>query len=206
MHLVANEKVWYRCFAEVPGVGYQSDSERRAKLPERDATPQVQSFNFSGSRTTSLSWPTRTGSTSASPVHELAFGDYRKESSNQARERVLNALELPGELLDYHFAIQGIAELLYQRRRSEPGNLEFIEWLASWDARLVETHEQLFRVNQDGGGYFSVFAFSFLIDLHEREGYLHEALALAERFSRFRSSDPVEKLRARVAQLRAEHD
>lgn len=198
--------LWYRCFADVPGVGYLGDAQRRIRLPQRDAVPELNEFDFDGRHHTSLSWRTPSGSTSASPVHEIAFGDLAKESSAQVREVVLSALELPGEPMDYHFAMQHAAELLYKRRRTEPAFLPFVEWLAWFDARLVETHEALFRISENSAEYLSVFALDFLVDLHEREGYLHEALALAERFARFRPNDStVIKLRERVAQLRTEY-
>lgn len=203
--MVRRRPIWYRRFADVPGVGYQGDDQRRSRLPERDLVPEVHEFDFDGTHSVSLSWTTRRGSSSASPVHELAFGDFAKESSAQVRERVLSALELPGEPMDYHFAMQGAAELFYGRRRTDPSFLPFVEWLAWFDARLVETHEPLFRVNEESSEYISVFALGFLVDFHEREGYLHEALQLAERFARFTPRVDISELRARVALLRSEH-
>jgi hypothetical protein len=197
---------WFRRFADVPSVGYPGDLQRRARLRDRDAVPEVHELDFDGERTVSLMWNTPDGSTSASPVHSLAFGDFRNESSEQARERVLSALELPGEIMDYHFAIQHVAELLYKRRRAEPQHLAFVEWLAWFDARLVEAHEPLFRISPESDEYLAVFAIDFIARLYEREGYLREALAFAERFARFRPRlDTVSELRARVAQLEAEH-
>jgi hypothetical protein len=173
-------------------------------LPDARATPEVHTYDFEGSRTVSLSWTTREGSGSASPVHHLAHGDFGEESSEAARERVLNALELPGELLDYHFAIQGVAEMLHRRRRTEPEVLSFVEWLCWLDARLANAHERYFRVTPETDQYFSIFAFRFLLDLHTTEGYLHEGLAIAEVFARFMPKE-LSELRGRVARLREEH-
>lgn len=197
--------IWFRRFAEVPGVGYQGDLQRRSRLADRDLVPEVHEFDFDGKKSISLSWTTRRGSSSASPVHELAFGDFASEASAAVQERVLNALELPGEPMDYHFAMQGAAELLFKRRRQEPSFLPFVEWLALFDARLVETHEALFRINADSSDFLKVFALDFLVDFHEREGYLHEALSLAERFARLRPRVDISELRARVQVLRTEH-
>lgn len=108
--------------------------------------------------------------------------------------------------MHYHFAVQGVAQLLFDRRRAEPQNLAFVEWLAWLDVRLVEAHERLFRSGPDSAEYLSVFAIDFLIDLHIREGFLREALAVSERFAHFRKRvDELAKLRARVALLGAEH-
>jgi hypothetical protein len=197
--------MWFRCFAELPDIGYPGDTKRRSKLSDHKAVPDVHEFDHGGERVTSLTWKTRDGSGSASPVHHLAFADFKNESSEHARERVLSALELPGEVLDYHFAIQGVAELLYRRRRTEPGQLAFVEWLAQLDARLVETQESSFRISPDRDEYFRVFALDFLVELNEREGRIREALAFAERFARFRPNvDTTSRLRARVEQLRGE--
>jgi hypothetical protein len=127
-----------------------------------------------------------------------------EESSLAARERVLNALELPGEVLDYHFALQGVAEMLHRRRRTESEVLPFVEWLCWLDARLANAHERYFRVTPESDQYLSIFAFRFLVNLHTTEGYLHEGLALAEAFARFMPEE-LSELRGRVARLREEH-
>jgi hypothetical protein len=163
-------------------------------------------FNSGGERIVALSWPSPEGTTSASPVHRLAFGDHQNESSAQARERVLAALELPGEIMDYHFAMQGVVDLLYKRRRTEPEYLPFVEWLAWLDVQLVEANSKLFRITPGKEEYLGISAFDLLVGLYEREGYLNDALAAAERFARFqRDTDTVTELKARVANLRAEH-
>jgi hypothetical protein len=108
---------WYRRFAAVPGVGYEGDLRLRERLPARNATPKVTRYEFDGSETISLMWPTLQGESSASPVHQLAFGIPADEPSEKTRERVLTALELPGELSDYHFAIQGAGDASWKRRR-----------------------------------------------------------------------------------------
>ena len=172
-----SKATWFRCFEEVPGIGYQSDPQRRGRLRQRDAVPDVKRFEFDGERTESLWW----GNSSQSPAHELAMSDSRKETSQQARERALNALELPGELTDYHFAMQGTVDIIYKRRKSEPQFLAFAEWLAWFDALLVEAYPDSFRISAEKDEYLRIVSIDFLVELHQREGYLHEALALAER-------------------------
>lgn len=197
---------WFRCFAEVPNVGYASDPQRRARLAARNATPTVERFRFERKEHVSLMWPSPSGGTSASPAHDLAHSYDREEASNTARERVLDALELPGQIMDYHFAMQGVGDLLHKRRRAEPWLFSFVEWLAWFDARLLESHRELFRIGDKADdGYLSVFSVGFLVDVHEDEGCVHEALALAERFAWYQPADVVERLRARAAGMLAEH-
>ena len=112
---------------------------------------------------------------------------------------------MPGEISDYHFAIQQAADELWKRRRDQPAQIGFVEWLSWWDARLVETHPEAFENPPGSGEYLRVPAFERIVGLYEREGFLHEALAAAERFEKFGGIN-VADLRARVAQLREEHE
>lgn len=198
---------WYRRLADIPGIGYAGDDARRARLPERDAKPRVQQFEFNGKQTSSLSWPTPGGGTSASPVHRLAFSARSEQSSApQLREDVLTALELPGEPSDYHFAMQHVADLLWKRKREEPEHLAFVEWVSWLDVRLVEAHPEAFKASPDREEYLAISAFHRLVDLYETEGFLRDALVAAERFARFRPAVDITELRARVARLDAEHE
>ena len=196
---------WYRRFAEIPGVGYEGDLRLRERLAARNITPEVTRDVFGGREAVSLMWPSRAGTTSASPVHQLTFGTTAEESSENLRERILSALELPGELSDYHFAIQGAAEALWKKRREEPQHIAFAEWLYWWDVRLIEAHPHVVQIRPGEPEYFGVHAFDRIVGLYEREGFLHEALAAAERFARFRPQlDTVSELRERVERLREE--
>ena len=85
--------MWFRCFAEVPGVGYVSDPSRRARLPNLDVIPKVERHTFDGERIASLMWPSGEYSTTMSPVHQFAFGAFQSEPSDQVRERVLGGLQ-----------------------------------------------------------------------------------------------------------------
>jgi len=197
---------WYRRFAEVPGVGYEGDLRLHETLPARNATPEVSRYELGGHGRVYLTWPDAGGGTSSSPVHQLAFAEHAGESSEKTRERVLTALELPGQVSDYHFAIQGAAEALWKRRREDPAQISFVEWLCWWDVRLVEAHPDFLRVGADHDQFMHVAAFDRIVNLYLREGFLREALAAAERFAPFRPSvDTVSDLRSRVARLREEH-
>lgn len=201
------QRKWFPRFADVPGVGYEGDLERRSRLPASNAVPIEDRLVLAGRRMATLSWRTDEGSTSASPAHQLAFGSWTDETSEAIRERVLNALELPGELSDYHFAIQGAAEALWKRRREEPTLIALVEWLCWCDVRLIEAHPSVIEIEPGKAQYYRVHAFERIVGLYQREGFLHEALAAAERFARFEPTDDVvTELRERVRQLGDEHE
>ena len=105
-HTMRRQPTWFRRFAEVPGPGYVGDLSLRAQLPDRDAVPEVHEFDFDGKQTASLSWPTRDGSTSASPSHQRRSDALPNETIPQVRYRVLAALEVPGEIADAKAAIR----------------------------------------------------------------------------------------------------
>src|SRR3954471_8694499 len=129
--------LWFRCFAEVPGVSYAGDPQRRARLPEANDVLEVDEYiDDDGKSQTYLTWSVAEGSTSASPA--ARFHEIDSVSSEQTRERVLSVLELPGEIKDYHHALQSAVSDLHERRGAEPTYLAFAEQLAWLDVKLVE--------------------------------------------------------------------
>src|SRR5262245_57574640 len=102
--------VWYRRFADIPGVHYQGDDARRSRLVDRDAVPEVVREDRRRNDPPMLWWETRTSRGSQSPASAMASRVPDKASSAQARECLLSALELPGTPSDYHFAIQALIE------------------------------------------------------------------------------------------------
>lgn len=202
---------WYRRLADVPGVGYAGNSSiDRGRLPGVNARPEVRTYEFGGKRHTSLSWPTADGSTSASPAQSWTSPPRRGEQESDTALRHLHeALELPGVLSDYHFAIQQCCEMLWQHRLQTPHVLPALEELCMLDIRLIETYPEIIRFeNRDHTvQYALVRAYGYLIRLYEREGYLHEALDLAQREARFRPDETrarVEELQRRIAAVSAE--
>jgi hypothetical protein len=100
-------------------------------------------------------------------------------------QNVYEGLELPGEGTDYHFLIQGCAKELWGRRRDEPDVLEEVERLCWLDIQLVESlPEAVMDEFSDEPRFYQVLSFDILIDLYEREGFLHEALEVADRAAR----------------------
>src|SRR4051794_19937692 len=109
---------WFKRLADVPGVSYESSQTvDRTKLPGHDLEPQVLEFELSGVLHRDLSWPMSDGgSTSSSPVHQRVYhGSGQDATPRETLWRLEETLELPGNLSDYHFAIQGVCEAVYKR-------------------------------------------------------------------------------------------
>lgn len=175
---------WYRRLAELPNIGYPGDLELRRSLKGADVTPRIQRFDFDGRKHESLSWPTRDGSSGASPVHELAHGDFGRETPAQTRNRVLSGLELPGTPSDYHFLLQGAHERLWGMRREHPDQYPLIEWLCQLNLRLLEIEPATLWVGDDAGsGFLRALAFDRLLGLYATEGFEVEMMDTARRIS-----------------------
>ena len=199
---------WYSRLADVPGVSYVGSSTvDRTKLDGHDLKPEVHEFELDGKVRRSLSWPlTGGGSTSASPVHQRAFGGGKAFAHVELR-RLEETLELPGELSDYHFAIQGTAKAVFDGRRHDFALLKEVERLCWLDIALIEAHPEI--AEYEPGKFFRVVGYDLLMRLYEGEGYFAEALEVAERSARLGqeySLDRAEKLRRRLAELDAEDE
>jgi hypothetical protein len=199
---------WFERLASVPGVQYVShpDVDRRT-LPQYDAKPKVNSFTFDGHTRRSLSWETPDGSTSRSPAAEWgADADRREAASVDLLRRLHEAVELPGTVADYHFALLGAYQVLWGRRKREPELLPEIEKLLLLDVSLVEAQPERIAPEIQGERIVPhVPAFHYLVSLYEREGFLHEALDIAKRAVKVgQGSADEERLIARIAELEAE--
>jgi hypothetical protein len=204
--------LWFRRFAEVSGVEYTSNPGiNRFQLPGHDAVPHVGAHSMFFSQHEQreyLSWPMvngTTGSTSASPAKQWRTQPHAGEADAQARlRRLYETLELPGEPSDYHFAIQGCCSELWRLHRVEPWVLEELERLCWLDIRLVQNHPDFTVVNNEKG-YFWITTFDTLLQLYEQEGYLYEALQVAEIAVRFNQQhQALERIKVRIAHLEAE--
>jgi hypothetical protein len=201
---------WFRRLAEVPGVGYQgSPGVDRTRLPGHDTVPKIDHYNFGGERHVSVMWPMKDGSTSASPAQSWQTEPREGETKAQtALRRMREALELPGKLSDYHFAIQNCHDALRAAAREEPWVFEEVERLCWLDIRLIEAYPETIT-NEYGGGstYFSVSAFHRLVGMYEKEGFLREALDVARIGQKFgQCPGKVEELEGRIARIEAEAD
>lgn len=198
---------WFGSLADVPGVSYTTPRDLdRAALPEHDAVPRIFEYGFDGKTRRSLMWSMPGGGeTGASPAHQRAFGDGEKTSARDELRKLREALELPGALSDYHFAIQRAAETAYKGRQDDQtliGEAERLWWL---DIELVEAHPRI--VEHSPGEFYRVNAYERLVRLYEGEGYLTEALEITERaleVGQQHLSPAAERLRANLAELEAE--
>ncbi len=199
---------WFRRLADVPGIAYDgSSSIDRSKLDGHDSEPTPYEFEFDSEIRRSLHWPTPEGSTSASPVHRRAFASRGAGFPYDELQRLEETLELPGELSDYHFAIQGTCKAVFDQRRKDFGLLEDVERLCWLDVALIEAHPSI--AEYEPGKFFRVVGYELLMRLYEGEGYFAEALEIAERSARLGqdySLDRAERLRARLAEVEAEDE
>ncbi len=102
---------------------------------------------------------------------------------------------------DHPTAIQHVLEAFWKEREAAPEEYSTIEWLCWLDIKLIEAHPEAITMGEPPS-FVLVYAFDHLIRLYEREGLMHEALAVAERVARFRNEDrAVPELRERLTRL-----
>jgi hypothetical protein len=198
---------WFRRFGDISGVRFEgAPGIRRESLSGHDATPEFHSFEMDGTRRNSLWWRENGGGGSASPAHHRAFGDVRTVGTADIVRNVYEGLELPGEPSDYHFLIQAAANELWGRRREDPGVLEEVERLCWLDIQLVEARPDAASDEfSDEPRFHAILTFGILINLYEREGFLPEALDVAQRAARCGQGDAAEQeLMRRVQAVEAE--
>jgi hypothetical protein len=168
--------------------------------------PQKREFD-TDVQTHHLTWPgpDEGSTTSASPARQ-----HTSERPNEIQDlrRVLlelyEVLELPGQLSDYHFAIESAYTTIYERRREDLAMLEEVERLCWLDIELSEAYA---RLEHKPGTFFLMRAFEGLASLYETEGDFAAALEVAERGMRLGQeglATQVDRLRARLAELEAE--
>ncbi len=195
---------WFSRFGDIPGIAYESPvGINRAKLKGASERPEVVAY---GEGRKSLSWRTKDGSTSASPAHDRAFSGASDQSTAALARHLYETLELPGQVSDYHFAIQFFVDELWKRRRDDPSVLTLMERVAWLDVDLVRARPDAITNEHDGTPrFYRVTSFDRLITLYEREGALHEALEVAEIAARFEQQEAKrDELAAGIARLAGE--
>lgn len=210
---------WFPRLGDVPGIEYVNEAVDRTRLAGHDAIPRIERYEFDGRVHESMYWPTKDGSTSASPSKTWETISLQGETAGQTALRQLReALELPGTLTDYHFAIQHGHDELRGNAREEPWILEEVERLCWLDIKLIEQYpetitlepitiqdEEIAKLAIERRGerrFFAVSAFHQLIGLYEREGYLKEALEVAKIAERFEQCQgKTEELKERISRI-----
>jgi hypothetical protein len=182
---------WFRRFGDIPNITFEGAPPVDPKrLRGYGVVPEIQGHDFDGKRRETLWWPENGGGTSASPAHGRAFGDSRDVTAAKLLKNVFEGLELPGEPSDYHFLLQGCATELWKRRREEPDVLDEVEKLCKLDIQLVQARPD--AVTDQYGEepkFYSILTFGILMDLYQREGFLTEALEVAELAAHYGQGD-----------------
>ena len=190
---------WFPRLAAIAGVGYAGhpDIDRR-KLPGQSAKPHVEVLSFGGEDHVSAMWSLPNGATtSQSPASAWAATEPNCSSSDVVR-RVYEAMELPGQAADYHFALLQAYGKLWSFRRHEPQILPDFEALCLLDIALIEARPEII-IDGPGDSALRVPAFEYLIRLYEGEGFFRDALDIARRAADCgQSSDDEERLEALV--------
>lgn len=199
---------WFRRLADIPRVGYVGSPERgHTRLAGRDEVPRIVTYEFDGRRQRSLRWSLPGGSTSASPAQRHGSQiPLEGQPLDQVLRRMSEALELPGQAGDYHFAIQGCLQTLWRRRAEAAALLDEFEQLCWLDIRLVEARPTIIRFEHGGEAQFAqVLGMGYLARLYERNGNLQEALEVARRGSRLgQETSAIDDLRSRLALVESE--
>ncbi|WP_169944434.1 hypothetical protein [Microbispora sp. H11081] len=189
-------KRWYARMADVQGIGFAgSPGVNRDHLPGTRIRPREEYG--------SLLWPTASGTTSASPAHNRAFGDMRTPDTDTLIRWVWEGLELPGSASDYHFLLQNAVEQFWSRRRTAPAGLHFVEVFAHLDLLLIEAVPQTVLINEKKPslGFVRISSIATWINLLHAEGALRDALSVSKRIQRFGDNYLDERLEAKVAAL-----
>lgn len=213
-----NGRNWYRKLADIPGVNYPSCPKvNRSRLPWHNLKPIIHSYEFQGEIHEHLTWPYRDGESNESPASKHRPNITEYQPPQVLLQYLYEALELPGKGVDYYVAIERCIQWLWQYRREHPEALDEIEKLCWLGIRLVEAPP---NITWDGIFYWPCnVTFKYLIDLYSSNGYLVEALDVAQRFerhlskanslipdSRFRHTDAyTNKVRERLVNIEADN-
>jgi hypothetical protein len=226
---------WFRRLGDVPGLDYSPPVvvDRNA-LPRHDATPENRDdLPASGYLSWGTVWEPippeereedddedaewtrdlgapvtdhlRAYVPDDSGVHRLVRPD--GPATPRLLQRLWEGLELPGRPYDYHAAIEHVREMLYPRRLDEPVVLEAVESLAWLDIRLVLAcpYAVLVETAEGDEHFYGMSAFGGLIRIYRTEGFMREALEVAELAERFPSPPKrLADLQARLETMRGE--
>jgi hypothetical protein len=176
---------WFARLGDAPGVDYSPPvTVKRARIPGHHVQPEVRSYTTDGELHTYMHWGW--GDSDWAPVRQHTESIFREErpSTERLLQRLSEALELPGEPVDYHWTLRPALERLWSRRLAEPGALATYESLAWVDIRLLLAFPRecyiLARPEAGGERYLRPTSFQTLIRLYVTEGFLRTAREVAE--------------------------
>jgi hypothetical protein len=200
---------WFNGLRSVPGIGYTGHPDvDRTKVPGYDTKPDITTFDVGEKKHVSVMWPMRDGGhTSQSPASAWSsHGDARTAEPEDVIRSLYEALELPGTISDYHFKMLGTCGVLWSLRKRRPDLLSELERILLLDVSLIQAHGESLVFEHNGDRHMPrVPAFDQLIALYEREGFVHEALAVAKlAMAADQGSADEERLLERLAELQAE--
>lgn len=207
--MLGREK-WFPRFAEVPGVRYvPPDNLDLSSLEGRGMLPRVRRHNEGGRSYQSITWVYKDVTTSSSPAADWRTTKLPGESEPRMLVRqTYETLELPGVLSDYHFALQNGHDSLRKYISTESWVLSDIERFCLLNIQLIDQHPAAITFEMpEGDHYFGVSAFRTLCNLYQREGYLRDALIIAQMGERFGfPKEEADELAARITALETEGD
>jgi hypothetical protein len=212
---------WFRRIGDIPGLDYAPPLPiDRTAIPGHDLEPEVRRMDFGGMNRAYLSWGMREVLPAPGEPEKQAWTSLGAPVSEHLREpleasrfitsaellgRLWEALELPGGGDDYHRVLERVWARLRSNIRREPEAATSVEELAWLDIRLVLAYPDAVRVNYDGETkYRPVSAFSLLERVYETEGFLSDALRVAELQAQHWESRRLEELRKRLQVIRDE--
>lgn len=202
-----NEKRWFSCLAEVQGLKYQNNPNiKREQLPGYNTIAYTKiDTDYNSSQ---MVWVEKNGTEKwQSPAREWQNANQKPQKDETPLgllKTLYEILELPGELSDYHNAILNCAYELSKYKWKEPWVLKEREKLCWLDIQIVEIYADTIYFDDD---VCKGTAFQCLIEIYEREGYLYEAMELAQRATRFEPPpQTLKRIQAKLTQLQAEEN
>ena len=146
------------------------------------AQHRLSRHEFDGETREELTWPTSDGATSEAPAARHLDDTARTGLDlGPLLQGTWEVLELPGEVLDYHFALQSTVGILWSKHRRAVTALRALEVLARLDIALLAAQPLAFLPEGAvDGRYYRVTTFGPLLTILEREGAWRDALEVVE--------------------------
>jgi hypothetical protein len=112
-----------------------------------------------------LTWSDGSSDGSQSPSSSHILNDQHNASTRRLLRNLAEALELPGEPVDYHFAIQSVVTALRPHRSDDAAIFAEMERLCWLDVQLIRAFPAAVSLERDGEKrFFKIEAFSLLTE------------------------------------------